>query len=307
MKILILGGGGFLGSAICDCLLDSGYSVRVFERDRVMPYRDFQQSEQVEWMTGDFLSSHDVEGAMDGVDAIIHLVSTTLPKSSNDDPLYDIQSNLVSTLQVLEAMKKKEIRKIIYASSGGTIYGIPKTIPITESHPTEPICSYGITKLTIEKYLKLYKTLHGIHPVILRLANPYGPRQRIETAQGAVAVFLYNAFTNNTIKIWGDGSVVRDYLFVDDVAAAFRAALNYEGDKTTFNIGSGYGTSLNQLIIKIEKLFNIRLNREYAAARSFDVPCNTLCIVKSKDELGWTPTTAIEEGLSKTIEWLKQQ
>lgn len=103
----------------------------------------------------------------------------------------------------------------------------------------------------------------------------------------------------------GDGSVVRDYLYVDDVAAAFRAALNYVGDKSIFNIGSGYGTSLNQLIIEIEKLLNIRLNREYATARSFDVPYNTLCIVKSKDELGWTPTTAIEAGLSKTIEWLK--
>jgi UDP-glucose 4-epimerase len=305
MRVLIFGGGGFLGSAICDRLLNDNHTLRVFERPRVPAYREFLKSEKVEWMTGDFSSQHDIEEALEGTDAIIHLVSTTLPKSSNDDPVYDVQSNVLSTLQALEAMKKKDIRKIIFISSGGTIYGVPQTIPVSESHATEPICSYGITKLTIEKYLSLYKTLHGLQPVILRLANPYGPRQRIETAQGVIAAFLHRTFTNQPIQIWGDGSVVRDYIFVDDVAEAFASALDYEGDETVFNIGAGNGFSLNQLIEKIEGLIGRKLEVEYQAARKFDVPTSILCIEKAMNHLAWSPRTNMEAGLSKTINWLK--
>lgn len=304
MRILIAGGGGFLGSTICERFLRDRHALRVFERPRVEPYRVFLPTENVEWVTGDFSSRHDIEEALDGMDAVIHLVSTTLPKNSNDDPIYDVQSNVVSTIQVLDAMIKKGIRKIIFISSGGTVYGVPKIIPINEDHPTEPICSYGITKLAIEKYLNLYKSLHGIQPVILRLANPYGPRQRIETAQGAVAAFLHRALTKQPIQIWGDGSVVRDYIYVEDVAEAFAAAFNYEGEETLFNIGSGKGWSLMQLVKKIECLLGKCHDIQYHATRKFDVPANILCIDKAKRLLAWSPCTDMDEGLSKTIEWV---
>jgi UDP-glucose 4-epimerase len=305
MRVLICGGGGFLGSAICDRLLRDGHSLRVFERPRVEPYRMFGRSDNLEWLTGDFCSRHDIEESLEGVDAVIHLVSTTLPKSSNEDPIYDVQSNVLATLQVLEEMKKKGIQKIIFISSGGTVYGVPQNIPISENHPTDPICSYGITKLTIEKYLNLYKNLHGIRPVTLRLANPYGPRQRIETAQGAIAAFLHFAMTNQPIKVWGDGTVVRDYIFVDDVAEAFVAALSYQGDQTTFNIGSGVGYSLMQLIQKVEGLFGRKMQVDYRPFRKFDVPTNILCIRKAMEQLKWSPRTDIDTGLAKMIEWRK--
>jgi UDP-glucose 4-epimerase len=305
MRILIAGGGGFLGSTICDRFLCDHHTLRVFERPRVEPYRDFLPNENVEWVTGDFSSRHDIEEALDGMDAVIHLVSTTLPKSSNDDPVYDVQSNVVSTLQVLDEMRKKGIRKIIFISSGGTVYGVPQHIPISENHPTDPICSYGISKLAIEKYLNLYKNLHGNQHVILRLATPYGPRQRIETAQGAIAAFLHRAMTCQPIQIWGDGSVVRDYIYVEDVAEAFAAALNYEGEETLFNIGSGKGWSLNQLIEKIEGLIDRPLEVQYQAARKFDVPANILCIEKAIRQLTWSPCTDMDKGLTKTIEWVK--
>jgi UDP-glucose 4-epimerase len=202
-------------------------------------------------------------------------------------------------------MKKKGIQKIIFISSGGTVYGVPQNIPISENHPTDPICSYGITKLTIEKYLNLYKNLHGIRPVTLRLANPYGPRQRIETAQGAIAAFLHFAMTNQPIKVWGDGTVVRDYIFVDDVAEAFVAALSYQGDQTTFNIGSGVGYSLMQLIQKVEGLFGRKMQVDYRPFRKFDVPTNILCIRKAMEQLKWSPRTDIDTGLAKMIEWRK--
>ena len=303
MRVIIIGGGGFIGSCICDRLVASGHFLRVFERPRVEPYRDFHPTENIEWVTGDFSSRHDIEKALDGMDAVVHLVSTTLPKSSNADPIYDVQSNLVATLQLLDEMICKRIKKIIFISSGGTVYGFPQSVPISENHPTDPICSYGITKLAIEKYLNLYKTLHGIQPVTLRLANPYGPRQRIETAQGAVAAFLNRAMKNQPIQIWGDGSVVRDYIYVEDVAEAFDAALKYHGEETVFNIASGRGWSLNQLLEKIQILIGRTLEVQYLPGRKFDVNTNVLFIEKAKTQLEWTPLTDIDEGLAKTIAW----
>ena len=181
---------------------------------------------------GDFSSTHDVSDAISGVDIVLHLVSTTLPKSSNDDPIYDVQSNVVATLQMLNAMVAHNVRKIVFISSGGTVYGNPMYLPIDEKHPTDPLVSYGITKLAIEKYLQMYSHLYGIRAITLRVANPYGERQRIETAQGAVGVFLHHALKGLPIEIWGDGSVTRDYIHVSDVAEAFVRAVEYSGAKS---------------------------------------------------------------------------
>jgi UDP-glucose 4-epimerase len=305
MKCVIFGGGGFIGSAIADRLLLDGHSVRIFERPRVEPFRKFKASEQVEWITGDFLSTHDVSSAIDGADAVLHLVSTTLPKNSNDDPIYDVQSNVVGTLQMLNAMVVKKIPKIVFISSGGTVYGIPKYLPIDEQHPTDPLVSYGITKLAIEKYLHLYVRIHGIKAIILRVANPYGERQRIETAQGAVGVFLHRALTGQPIEIWGDGSVTRDYIHISDVAEAFVRAVEYSGSKSVFNISSGSGTSLNELVAMLEEALGKPIERRYLPARPFDVPISVLSNTLARAELHWTPSTSMREGITRTAEWMK--
>ncbi|MGH2551319.1 MAG: SDR family NAD(P)-dependent oxidoreductase, partial [Thermomicrobiales bacterium] len=181
MKIAILGGGGFIGSAIADRLLKDGHELRIFGRSRVERYRQFLDDESVEWLSGDFMSVHDVSRAIDGVDVVLHLVGTTLPQNSNDDMVYDVESNLVTTLKLLGAMVDKQVGRIVFISSGGTVYGNPVYLPIDEDHPTEPRVSYGITKLAIEKYLLIYQQLYGIKANILRVANPFGERQRIET------------------------------------------------------------------------------------------------------------------------------
>ena len=304
MKCVIFGGGGFIGSEITNHLLLNGHAVRIFERPRVAPFRMFQQNEQVEWITGDFLSTHDVSNAIDGIDVVLHLVSTTLPKNSNDDPIYDVQSNVVGTLQMLNAMVTRGVRKIIFISSGGTVYGIPRYLPIDEYHPTEPLVSYGITKLTIEKYLHLFERLHGIRAITLRVANPYGERQRIETAQGAVTVFLHRALTGQPIEIWGDGSVARDFIHISDVARAFLLAANYSGLSSVFNIGSGVGTSLNDLIMLLEEVLGKLIERSYFPARPFDVPVSVLNNDLAQTELRWTPTISMREGIARTAEWM---
>jgi UDP-glucose 4-epimerase len=303
MKYIVFGGGGFIGSTIVDRLLEAGHTIRVFERPRVEPYRAFLPSEHVEWTTGDFASVHDVEEALDGMDGVFHLVSTTLPKSSNDDPIYDVQSNMVSTLQMLNAMVAKGVKRIVFISSGGTVYGVPQYLPVDEKHPTEPVVSYGITKLAIEKYLSLYSNIYGIKHVVLRVANPYGERQRLETAQGAVAAFLHKALSDNPIEVWGDGKVTRDYVYVGDVADAFVKAITYEGSQTVFNISSGQGLCLNELIDKVENVVGRQVERIYKPARPFDVPVSILCNELATSELDWSPRVSMAEGLAKTAHW----
>lgn len=306
MKILVLGGGGFIGSTIVDRLLMEGHELRIFERPRVKPYRAFSASEKMTWIEGDFGSSYEVSEAVNGMEAVIHLISTTLPKSSNDNPIYDVQSNVISSLQMLDAMVARGVKKLIFISSGGTVYGTPRYVPVDEAHPTEPLVSYGVTKLMVEKYLQIYERLHGIRSLSLRVSNPYGERQRVETAQGAIGVFLHRALRKMPLDIWGDGSVTRDYIHVSDVADAFVRALNYAGDQRVFNISSGIGVSLNELIAMIEQCVGAKLDVRYSKARAFDVPVSVLSNALACKELGWTPKVTMAEGMVRTAEWMKQ-
>ena len=194
----------------------------------------------------------------------------------------------------------------MFISSGGTVYGAPNYLPVDEKHPTDPQVSYGITKLAIEKYLLMYQHLHGIKATVLRVTNPYGERQRVETAQGAVGVFLSRALKNESIQVWGDGSVTRDYIYVSDVAEAFALALKYEGPHSVFNISSGKGVSINELIERIETVLGGAIDKLYLSGRSYDVPINVLDNTLAAQELNWTPKVGLEEGLNLTSAWMKR-
>lgn len=304
-KVLVLGGNGFIGSHLVDGLVNQGIHTRVFGRTHLGGTSNLQKSPLLELVEGDFIHEGDLRGAIEGCDICYHLISTTLPKSSNDDPGFDVRTNIAGTLRLLDYAVENRLKKIIFLSSGGTVYGPPKESPINESHPTDPICSYGITKLAIEKYLELYRVLHGLNYTILRLSNPYGERQRILATQGAVAVFLNKAINNEPIEIWGDGSVVRDYIHISDVISALLVAKNYEGDQRVFNIGAGEGRSLNDLIETIEQVIGHTVARNYKPARTFDVPVSVLSIAKARQLLGWSPSTSFEEGISRTADWIR--
>ena len=306
MKCLVLGGGGFIGSHVVDALIDGGHRVRVFERPRVPQYRACD-GDTLEWMEGDFQNSARVREAVQGVDTIVHLVSTTLPKGSNDDPEFDVQSNVIGSLRLLRSAVEAGVRKVVFISSGGTVYGVPVTIPIPETHPTEPRVSYAIGKLAVEKYLAVFRQQHGLDYAVLRVANPYGPRQRVDIAQGAVAVFLDAALAGRDVEIWGDGSVIRDYVHVADVARAFVLALEYGGEQRIFNIGSGQGRSLVELLDVIERAVGRPVPRRHLPARGIDVPSNVLDIARAQRELAWTPRVGLEEGVARTVEWLRER
>jgi UDP-glucose 4-epimerase len=305
MKCLVLGGGGFIGSHIVEELHAAGHDIRILERPRVPRFREF--ASRVEWVEGDFQSASVVHDAVDGIDAVFHLVSTTLPKSSNDDPIFDLESNVVATLRMLEFARDARVRKIIFISSGGTVYGTPASLPIPETHPTEPRVAYGIAKLAIEKYLALFQRLHGMDYTVLRVANPYGKRQRVETAQGAVAAFIDRVLRDQPIEIWGDGTITRDYVHVADVARAFLHALDYDGDVHIFNVASGRGRTLNELVALLEDVMGRRIAVRYMPGRPFDVPSNVLAIDRARDVLGWMPQVDFEAGLRETFAWARAQ
>jgi UDP-glucose 4-epimerase len=304
---LVLGGKGFIGSHLVDALLARGHGVRVLDRPHLAPLNDKATAAKVDWRDGDFTSESDVAAALEDRDVVFHLVSTTLPKSSNADPVFDIETNVMGTLRLLQHAVRLGVKKVVFVSSGGTVYGVPRALPIDESHSTDPISSYGIGKLAIEKYLHLHRQLHGLDYTVLRLSNPYGERQRTKASQGAVAIFLGRVLRGETIDIWGDGSSTRDYIYIGDVAEALVAAMNTSSSEHLFNIGSGAGLTLNEVLDAIEKATGLKSKRNYAAARAFDVPANVLAIARAQRHLNWTPRTSFAEGLARTVRWLKAQ
>lgn len=304
---LVLGGRGFIGSHLVDALLAQGHKVRCFYRpspeDTPVPT---DAGPNLELFEGDLNDESRVAEALKGIDVCFHLISTTLPQSSNADPEYDVRTNVLSTVKLLTQAVVNGVKKVVFVSSGGTVYGVPKLSPIPETHATDPVCSYGITKLTIEKYMGLFRHLHGLDCTVLRIANPYGERQRMRSGQGAVAVFLGKVLRGEPIEVWGDGSVVRDYIYISDVIDSVIAAMHYSGPELVFNIGSGRGHSINEVLQAVETATGKPADRRYLPGRSFDVPSNVLCIERAVEQLAWGPRVGFEEGLGRFVAWANQ-
>jgi UDP-glucose 4-epimerase len=300
MRILVLGGNGFIGSHLVDELLEAGHAVNIFDR-----YPDAWQraDARVKYFIGDFSDSILLSEAMQGVDMVAHLISTTVPGTSNLDPIADIQDNLVRTVRMLQLMETIGIKRILYLSSGGTVYGIPQFTPIPEDHPLNPICSYGVVKVAVENYLRMYANLHHIEPVIIRPSNPYGPRQRFQKGQGAVATFMNRIMTGERIAIWGDGNIKRDYIYIQDLTRLCRMAIE-QPHTGTFNAGSGVSMTLNNLLRSIEQQLGSKAEVEYQTVRKFDVPEIALDIKRAEKVYGWAPEINIEEGLARYHDWL---
>lgn len=301
MRCLILGGNGFMGTHLVDRLLEGGYFVRVYDRSP-NGFRDLPP--QADYMEGELGNHGLIREAVEEMEVVYHLASSTLPKTSNDDPIYDVRSNLVDAIQLLESCVAAKVQKVVFASSGGTVYGVPEAVPVGEDHPTNPISSYGIVKLTIEKYLGLFYHLYGLDYTALRISNPYGPYQDPRGQQGAVSVFLRRIYAGQPISIWGDGDVVRDYLYVSDLMDALQRAAEVESRARVLNIGSGHGTSLNELVRLMAEVVGEQPVVEYLPARALDVPVSVLDIGQARAALGWSPSTELPEGIARTWDWI---
>lgn len=295
-----------MGSHICEALLSDQHDVTVFDQPQAR-FLEYCRNKGAKIIPGNFLNSDDLRAALADCDVVYHLVSSTVPQSSNLDPQKDIETNLVGTIQLLEQARSSGVKKVVFSSSGGTVYGNPQEIPIRENHPTEPISSYGITKLAIEKYLHLYWLLHGLDYCVLRISNVYGERQPVNETQGIMGTFLGKAILNEQVHIWGDGSIIRDYVYIEDVARAFLLASSLVNEIKVFNIGSGEGHSIKNIISNIENLTGQPMRLTYLASRPFDVPSNVLDISRAKTVLNWQPQVNLQEGLARTYAWMKTQ
>ena len=304
MNCVVFGGAGFLGSHLVDSLVVRGHRVRVFDIPNIEKENLARSMERIEIVQGNFQNVKDVSLALEGMDVAVNFVCSTLPDSSNKNPAYDVESNVIGNIVLLEKALETGLGKMVFVSSGGAVYGVPEKIPVSEDHRTEPLCSYGITKLAVEKYLRLFKYLHGLDYTVLRLGNPYGERQRIKGVQGAVAVFLGKIFNDSTIEIWGDGSVSRDFMYIEDTVDAFVRVIEENPPSNVYNIGSGKSCSINRLLELMAQVTGRKPRIEYRPSRKFDIPEIALDIRRAEKELGWKPRMSLEEGISKTWEWI---
>ena len=299
MKVLVIGGCGFIGSHVVDALLAAGHAVRVFDRqaERFRP-----PLPGVDYRFGDFGDRMAVAEAVAGVDAVFHLVSTTFPGTANLDPKTDVRDNLIGTLQLVETMLGLEIPRLLFLSSGGTVYGVPEQVPIPEDHPLRPINSYGIVKVAIENYLMMFHRTRGLHPVIVRASNPFGTRQGHTGIQGVVSTFLRQIAEDETIEIWGDGSVVRDYLDVRDLAE-FCVIAGTSPLQGIYNAGSGTGTSLTELLDAIRGTTGRQIAPRFRPGRSIDVPVSILDCSAAERDFDWHARHSLRDSLADAWAW----
>lgn len=290
MTNLVIGGAGFIGSHTVKQLNKANEPTRVFTRAKA------EELPGVEYIYGDYTNPIDLARALIGVSRVYHCLSTTVPGTSNLEPKYDVSTNLVSTLELLDLMRKNAIQRIVYISSGGTVYGNSSKQKLSETDEVNPICSYGIVKLAIEKYLRMHESLYDLKPIILRVSNPYGPGQKLNSGQGLVPAVIEKHRACQKITIWGNGSTIRDYIYIDDLVDLLVMAGN---SQTTgiFNVGSGVGVSINNLLDSLEGITNQQPPRDYQATREFDVDRVVLDIAKVKENFDWQPSTPLIEGL----------
>jgi UDP-glucose 4-epimerase len=301
VSVLVTGGCGFIGQYVVRALQEKDTGVIVFDRN-ADPARD---TSLVRHIKGEFGNKGELEAVFGGykVDKVIHLVSSTLPKSSNDDPVFDVQSNVCETIALLQLCVAYSVGKVVFMSSGGTVYGHPLYSPIDESHPTEPICSYGITKLTIEKYLALFHRLYGLPYVAIRASNPYGPGQSPFGTQGVIPVFLYKMMHGEAIEVWGDGRAVRDFLHVADLARLCCLALE-SSQCGVANGGSGIGTSINELIDVLSGCLKFSPSVARHSGRLFDAKEIVLSNQRARDWFSWSPCIPFYKGIDELRRYL---
>lgn len=294
MRNLILGSSGFLGRNLVKELIKSDCALRLF--DIKINKDNSYQNHDIECIQGEFNLNCNFDKLTEGIDTVYHLISTTIPSSKIKYDV-EIEQNVICTIKLLDSCVKNKVKKVVFISSGGTVYGKSNGVPFREDDTTNPICSYGIQKITIEKYLQLYYHMYGLDYRIVRLANPYGPGQNPNGILGAVTTFTYKLIKDEPITIYGDGNVIRDYIYINDAISDIIDITKYEGEYKLFNIGSGKGYSLNEIVRTIEEVVGKKFSITCKEARNVDVPYNVLDISRLKTVLPEKHTTSLSEGV----------
>ena len=311
-RALVTGGAGFIGSTLVDRLLAEGHTVDVVDNLSTGSLANVAEARLSG--TGQFhfhqldVRSPDLAGLMGRrkPDVVYHLAAQADVRVSVADPVLDADINVLGSLRVLEAARAAGARKVVFASSGGTIYGDVEQLPIKESQPQRPLSPYGVAKKAVGDYLFAYRELHGLEYTALALANVYGPRQDLRGEAGVVAIFAGRLLSGEPCLIFGDGKQTRDFVFVDDVVDAFSRA-GERGTGLLCNIGTGVETSVNELYAAMARNAGVNQPPIYAPARSGELQRSSLDPSRAALHLGWKPWTTVDKGTAAVLDWSRQR
>ncbi len=306
---LILGGCGFIGRHVALMLARLGH--RVIVADRTVPPCEFPADvrARITWTRFD-MTATDWVSLIAGATTIHHYAWNTIPETANADPAGDLSANVVPTLALLEAIQHSTNRaRLIFASSGGTVYGKLQHVPAHEDHPLAPITAYCASKAAVELYLEHYREIYGLDCRVGRLGNPFGAGQDLTRGQGAATTFAHEALLGRAITIWGDGEVVRDYIHISDAAAGMvaLACTPLTDGHWIFNIASGHGVSLNGIVTELEARLGRTLEVRRESPRSFDVPISVLDVTLARILLGWSPRLSFPDAMARTLRDLERR
>lgn len=305
MKVLVTGGAGFIGSHIVDRLVQEGHEVVIIDNLSTGKRRNLNRSARFYKMD---IQSWRVERVFrnERPNVVMHLAAQMDVRRSVDDPVFDAQVNILGTLNVLQQAVQHGVRKVIFSSSGGAIYGEQQTYPAGESHATQPLSPYGISKLCGEHYLSYYQRISGIQVVCLRYANVYGPRQDPEGEAGVVAIFIQKMLNNEQPIIYGNGRQTRDFIFVDDVVEANLAAMG-QSTQGTYNVGTGIETSINELFRILAGTTGSTCKEVHGPAKKGEQARSSIDSAKIRQELMWDPKIDLTDGLKRTVEYFRER
>lgn len=299
--IALFGGGGFIGRALAHRLTREGRRVRVIGRS---PSADPPAG--AEQRQADLADAGSLRAALEGCATLVHLASTSVPGTAGRDPVADAAENVAGGVRLFEAARETGVRRIVFLSSGGAVYGRAATIPTPEGEPLRPMGAYGAAKAALEAYLCAWAS-GGLRATVLRLSNVYGPGQSPTAGQGVVAAFGRRVLDGDTVELWGDGAVVRDYLFLDDAVDALAASLEWDDPGfDVWNVGSGRGASTLEVLSAVERAAGLRARVRRSPARPYDVPVSILDAAKLRAR-GWLPRVDLEAGVGRTIDAEKRR
>ena len=304
LTTLIVGGGGFIGSHLVALLVEKG-SRNIIVAGR-QPRPRFPLVTGARYVQGDISNARVLRGLLDQCDEVIDLAYATVPKTSFDDPVLDVLSNLPTSVALLRESARSNLRRFILVSSGGTVYGNAKHLPIDERHPTNPISPYGITKLALEKYAQMFCCLESLPAIIVRPSNAYGIHQLGNLIQGFVGASIHATLQGKEIEVFGQRGTTRDYIFVTDVAEGINAALEHGIVGETYNIGTGIGLNnrdVLDLLDLVAQPSGYSVRTRVLPERAFDVVANVLSSARLTSVSGWLPRTTFEEGIRLTWQW----
>ncbi|MGH2537717.1 MAG: NAD-dependent epimerase/dehydratase family protein [Candidatus Promineifilaceae bacterium] len=303
MKVLVTGGGGFIGSHVVDLYLEAGYEVVVVDdlstgqRSNLNPAATFYELDIRSPELGRIFEA-------EGPDFVNHHAAQIDVRRSVAEPFFDAEVNILGSLNLIECSVRHQVKRFVYISTGGAVYGEPEYLPCDEEHPINPICQYGASKHAVEHYLFLYRHLYGLNYSVLRYPNVYGPRQDPHGEAGVVAIFTGQMLAGEQVVINGDGEQERDFVYVGDCARANLLATRNEANGV-FNIGSGRGTTINQVYASLRQLTGYRPEARHGPPKAGETRRIYLDASRAGRELAWEDTVSLEAGLARTVEYFK--